>query len=143
MSASPPLTQTIGRSESRLRAVMYRVLADTGGTFHQWVALSITASHGGATGRAQLIGLVTDAVADAVEAEAAVVELEAYGLLERSSESDVAITDAGHERHQRISAAIVQTTAPLYADLPPEDLVATQRVLRTITERATVLLDHA
>jgi hypothetical protein len=143
MSASPPLTQVIGRSESRLRAVLYRVLADAGGTFHQWVALSITASHGGATDRPQLIALVTDAVADAVQAEAAVVELEAYGLLERSSESDVALTDAGRERHRRIGAAIAQTTAPLYADLPSADLLATQRVLRTITERATVLLDHA
>jgi hypothetical protein len=139
MAANPPLTQVIGRSESTLRSLLYRVLGDTGGTFHQWVALSITASHDGTFNRAELIDRVTDAVADAVEAEAAVTELQAYGLVHRRPDSKIALTDDGRERHTLISTAIAETTAPLYADLAPDDLVATRRVLQTITQRAESL----
>jgi hypothetical protein len=119
---------------------MSRVLADTGASFQQWVALTITAGGGDAIGRSRLIEAVAGALMNNVEAEAAVVELEARGLLGPASDSDVALTGPGRELHDRISAAVAETTAPLYADLPPADLAAARRVLRTITERAGHLL---
>jgi hypothetical protein len=119
---------------------MSRVLADTGASFQQWVALTITAGAGDAIGRSRLLEAVAGALVNTVEAEAAVVELEARGLLEPASDSDVGLTGPGRELHERISAAVAQASAPLYADLPPADLAAARRVLRTITERADHLL---
>jgi NAD(P)-dependent dehydrogenase (short-subunit alcohol dehydrogenase family) len=43
--------QVIGQAERALGALMNRVLATTGGTFHQWVALTLTTAAGGTIDR--------------------------------------------------------------------------------------------
>jgi hypothetical protein len=135
------LTQFIGRTERALRALMDLVLADTGGTFHQWVALNFTAVNGESIDRAQLIATVANAVRiDDTAADAVITELIDEYLLETVSESVVAFTDAGRERYVRIRGVIDQTSAPLYADLPPSELAAARRVLNTIAERADIQL---
>jgi hypothetical protein len=117
------------------------VLADTGGTFHQWVALNFTAVNGESIERAQLIATVANAIRiDDAAADGVITELHDEGLLETVSGSVVAFTDAGRERYLRTRAAIDQTSAPLYADLPPSDLAAARRVLNTISERADIQL---
>jgi hypothetical protein len=117
------------------------VLADTGGTFHQWVALNFTAVNGESIERAQLIATVANAIRiDDAAADGVITELHDEGLLETVSGSVVAFTDAGRERYLRTRAAIDQTSAPLYADLPPSDLAVARRVLNTISERADIQL---
>jgi DNA-binding MarR family transcriptional regulator len=141
MSPAPPLTQSIGRTERSLRALLDLVLADTGGTFHQWVALNYTALSDGSIDRRELTGRLADALqTDPMTAEAAIAALEDEELLETVSASDVALTDSGRERYERIRDAIDQITAPLYGDLPPRDLTTARRVLSTISDRADILL---
>ena len=144
MPPAPPLTQFIGRTERTLRALMDRVLAGTGGTFHQWVALNFAAVNGDSIDRSQLVARLADALqTDDTAAEAAIDELASEGLLQTASGSLVALSDAGRERYARIRAAIDQTTAPLFADIPAGDEAATRRVLTTIAERAGAQLARA
>jgi DNA-binding MarR family transcriptional regulator len=119
------------------------VLADTGGTFHQWIALNFTAVNGESIDRGQLAATIANAVRiDGAAADAVITELIDEGLLETVPESAVAFTDAGRDRYLRIRGAIDQTTAPLYADLPPADLAIARRVLNTISERADMQLER-
>ena len=144
MSPAPPITQFIGRTERTLRALMDRVLADTGGTFHQWVALNFTALNGDGIDRSELIARLEDALRiDAAAAEATIAEMADERLLQTGSGSVVVLSDAGRERFARIRAAVDQITGPLYGDLPPRDLDAARRVLTTISDRADTLLARA
>jgi DNA-binding MarR family transcriptional regulator len=122
---------------------MDQVLAGTGGTFHQWVALNFTAVNGNSIDRGELMARLADAQIDRAAAEAAITELAGEGLTETAAGSLVALTDAGRERYARLRAAIDHTTAPLFADLPADDVAATQRVLATISERAAAQLARA
>ncbi len=48
MTAPPTLNgQHIGEAEHAIRAVLERLLAEAGTTFHQWVALRVLAMGGG------------------------------------------------------------------------------------------------
>ncbi|HEY5987678.1 MAG TPA: hypothetical protein VIV12_15080 [Streptosporangiaceae bacterium] len=63
MSPTPAFsTQVIGQAENALGALINRVLARTGSTFHQWVALNLTAASGGAIDRGQLVSRLTGAL---------------------------------------------------------------------------------
>ena len=143
--SSPPAfsTQVIGQTENALGALMNRVLARTGGTFRQWVALNLTAASGGVIGRAQLVSRMTGALKiDDSAAQEAIAELTDSRLMEFKAGEDarVGLTDAGQARHQQIRAAIGEITARLYGDLPADDLAAAGRVLATITARANAEL---
>jgi len=144
MSSPPPLsTQVIGQTENALGALMNRVLARTGGTFRQWVALNLTAVSGGVIGRGQLVSRMTGALKiDDSAASEAIAELIDSHLMEfmPSEESLVGLTDAGQARYQQIRTAIGEITARLYGDLPADDLAAAGRVLATITARANAEL---
>ena len=144
MSPAPPLTQFIGRTERTLRALMDQVLAGTGGTFPQWVALNFTAGNGDSIDRSQLIARLADALKiDDAAAQATIAEMADERLLRTASASLVALSDAGRERYVRIRAAIDQTTAPLFAGIPADDEATTRRVLITISERADTQLARA
>ncbi len=144
MSTTPAFsTQVIGQAENALGALMNRVLARTGGTFRQWVALNLTAASGGAIDRGQLVSRITGAVKiDDSAALAAIAELTASRLMESvpGEDSRVGLTDAGQARYQQIRTAIGEITARLYGDLPAGDLATTGRVLTTITARANAEL---
>ncbi len=144
MSTTPAFsTQVIGQAENALGALMNRVLAPTGGTFRQWVALNLTAASGGAIDRGQLVSRITGAVKiDDSAALAAIAELTASRLMESvpGEDSRVGLTDAGQARYQQIRTAIGEITARLYGDLPAGDLATTGRVLTTITARANAEL---
>jgi DNA-binding MarR family transcriptional regulator len=138
------MPQLIGQTERALSALMRPVLARTGGTFHQWVALSVTTTHGGSMDRGELIATITDAlrIDDAV-VEATIAELAAAGFLESSTESVIALNESGRERYAHIRAAVGETSAPLYADIPDDDLATARRVLTTIADRAAAELIRA
>jgi hypothetical protein len=117
------------------------VLAETGGTFHQWVALNFTAAGGDGIDRDALIAQLAGALLiDDGAAEATLAEMAGERLLQTTSPSEVALSGEGRERYVRIRAAIDQITAPLYGDLPPGDLAVTRRVLNTISDRADTML---
>jgi hypothetical protein len=143
MSSTPPLPPIIGRTERAFGALMGRVLARTGGTFHHWVILNLTAANGETIDRSKLIAGLTDALQiDETAAAAAITELTAGGLLAVSG-TVVSLSDAGRERYLGIRATIDETTASLSVDIPADDLATVHRVLTTMSERASAQLAQA
>lgn len=135
--------QVIGQAERALGALMDRVLAATGGTFPQWVALTLTTAAGGTIERDQLVSRMTSALkTDDATALAAIAELTAAQLLaDRPGEAArVGLTDTGQARYRQLRTAVDQVTARLYGDLPAEDLAIAGRVLGVITARANTEL---
>jgi DNA-binding MarR family transcriptional regulator len=136
MSAYPVLsTQVIGQAESALGAISDPLLARTGTTFNQWLALTVTAAAGDGIDRDQLIARIAGArKIGAEQVEAAVSELAATGLA--LDQPHVSLTEAGQARYREIRAALDEVTGRLFGDFPPEDLATAGRVLSIITARA-------
>ncbi|MEU9094451.1 hypothetical protein ACIOEW_27160 [Streptomyces sp. NPDC087901] len=144
MTTAPSVNgQVIGQAHYATRAVLERLLAETGATFHQSVALNATADSDGIIERDRLVERMTSTLkVDAMTAEAALSGLLAQGLLEEQS-ADVArlaLTAAGREAHRAQRAGIATITTRLYADLPAEDMAAAGRVLTELTARANAVL---
>ncbi|MEW1689327.1 hypothetical protein ACIQOF_14945 [Streptomyces sp. NPDC091265] len=147
MSTAPTVNgQVIGQAHYATRAVLERLLAGTGTTFHQSVALNATADGGGVIERHRLVERMTSTLkTDSAVAESALSELIAAGLLEERTDGtpQLALTAAGRELHRTHRTGIADITARLYADLPPEDLATAARVLTVVTARANAVLDDA
>ena len=130
----------LGQAERASRAVLDRLLARAGTSFHHYLAMNATAGEGGTIEREQLVGRM---VAGLKLAPATIrVELdsaEAAGLL-RTEDGMTSLTDAGRDRFARITAATTEVTTRLYADLPAEDLAIAGRMLSILTERANAEL---
>ncbi|MFD7495287.1 hypothetical protein ACFV8T_23155 [Streptomyces sp. NPDC059832] len=147
MSATPTVNgQIVGRAHYATRAVLERLLAATGTTFHQSLALNAVAGNGGAIERGRLVDRMTDALKiDVSVVEATLAELTAADLL---AEADgtvprIGLTAAGRDRQQANGAEVADLTTRLYADLPAEDLEAAGRVLIEVTARANAVLAGA
>ncbi|HXD66786.1 MAG TPA: hypothetical protein VNV17_19335 [Solirubrobacteraceae bacterium] len=130
--------QVLGETEKALNAILYRQLDGVGLTEHQWIALRLTVTAGGALPREQLVGRLAGALkVGAAVADARVEELVVSGLLQASgAERDVAVTPAGTGVHARVRGAVSEITRRLWGDLPAEDLDATGRTLAVILQRA-------
>src|SRR6266498_2038507 len=142
MPASTTLNpQIIGQAENALRAILSRALARTGGgTYQQWVALSVTAASGGELDRDQLIGRLTGALKiDDAAARAVIAELTAEGLV-RDQGSRIGLTDTGQARHRQVRNDLERTNARLFGDLSADDLATAGRVLSVIRDRANAEL---
>lgn len=142
MSTYPSFSpRVIGQAEKTLNAILGRQLAGTGLTEPQWVILTLAVG-GGTTGNEAF----TEAVAGALkisetQARAFIGDLVAAQRLQVTGEPPaVTVTSAGRQLHGRISAAIADITARLWADLPAEDLATAGRVLAIITGRANAEL---
>ncbi|THA71084.1 hypothetical protein E6P78_07500 [Streptomyces sp. A0958] len=144
MTTAPPVNgQIIGMAHYATRAVLKRLLATSGITFHQSVALTATADKGGIIERRRLIERMTGAVKlDVSVAEQTLSELTSAGLLEeRPGEQPLlALTAAGEALEREHRTGVADATAPLYAGLPAEDLATAGRVLTEVTARANALL---
>jgi len=118
MPTTPPTLngQLIGRTHQATRAVFDRILAATGTTFAQWIALNHT-------------------VPGSPVPPATIAELLDLGLVCIADEH-VARTAAGEARVAAIRAAIAASGERLYAGLTPDDLATTGRVLSLIATRA-------
>jgi hypothetical protein len=140
MATSATLSpQIIGQAERALGALMNRVLTATGGTFPQWVALSITAGSGAGIDRKGLIERLAEALAvDAWTASAVATELIESDLLQMAPwpGERLSLTERGHDRYGRTRAAIDDVTGRLFGDAADEDLTTAGRVLSLITARA-------
>ncbi len=127
--------QIVGQAENAHKPILARVLAPTGTTKNQWVALTMTATAGGAIETDQLAGQIAGALKiHQVVARDTIAELVAAGLLADEA-SRVGLTDAGRARYSQIRAGIDAVIAPAYADIPAEDLATAARVLTAITAR--------
>jgi len=135
--------QIVGLAHYASRAVLERVLARTGTSFPQSLALNAVMRDGGAVGRDQLVERLTGSLKVApAEVLSTIAELAAAGLLEElPGEGDrVEVTDAGRKLQQEIGAAGAEIAARLYRDIPAEDLAAAARVLTLVTQRANAEL---
>ena len=134
--------QVLGEAERATRAVLDRVLARSGLTFHDWVVLNIAGA--GPVGRDHLVARMTHALKiDEVAVLDAVTELTGRGLVEAGPSGEVSLvtlTGAGRARHGEIRAAVDEITTRLYGDLPADDLATAGRVLTVITARANAEL---
>ncbi len=137
MSNTVPFTpQLLGRTEKALNAILDRLLADSGVTEPQWVALSIAVAGGESFGRDQLTGLVAGALkVTSDEAYAQIATLAGHGFLALEGE-EVVVTKAGQGFRNSIGVTTGEIAERLWGDLPVDDLNATVRVLSTALSRA-------
>ncbi|MGW8887168.1 hypothetical protein [Streptomyces sp. NPDC055749] len=135
--------QIIGQAHYATRAVLEQLLAASGTTFHQCVALNATADRDGTAERAGLIERMTSTLKiDPAEADATLTELTTAGLLAEvpGERTRLALTEPGRERQAGIRTGTDAITARLYAGLPAEELATAGRVLTAVTARANAVL---
>jgi hypothetical protein len=143
MSTYPSFSpRVIGQAEKTLNAILGRELAGTGLTEPQWVILTLAVASGGTAGPEAFTRTVADALKiSETEARALIDDLVTAQQLQITGEPPaVTVTSAARQLHSRISAAIVDITRRLWADLPAEDLATAGRLLAIITERANAEL---
>jgi hypothetical protein len=121
--------QLIGRAERVTRAVLDRLLAETGTTFTEWVALNVTATADPNDLDAQLVAGLR---IEPAEARSVVAGLAGQGLLAAGG----GLTAAGRARYDQIATGIAGITRRLYADLPADDLATAGRMLTAVIARA-------
>jgi DNA-binding MarR family transcriptional regulator len=123
------------------RALLERLIDETGVAFADWTALTAVEGAGGA-------GLARSALvarqSAALQVEAATVEhgidtLLAQGLVSEDA-GTLVLTAAGEAVFRPVQAATQELVADLYRDFPPEDLAITQRTLAEVTRRANLRL---
>ena len=120
----------IGETEKTLNALLRRFLAGTGVTEPQWVTLRLSDL---LEGSVDADGLTT-AVADRAhfpDAASLVTGLTNRGLLD-----DGRLTSTGRELTAAVQATIATQTAPIWDNLPPDDVAAATRVLNEVVMRA-------
>ncbi len=143
MPQTPTLTgQDIAEAQGAVRALLDRVLADTGTTSNEYVALRVLAVRGPAASPAAFheflagqrqLELDLPAVADLLG------RLEVRGLISGSSADGAGptqLTAEGAALHARLADAVAAVTRQLYADFDPDDLATAHRVLAGVIERA-------
>ncbi|WP_028798714.1 MarR family winged helix-turn-helix transcriptional regulator [Streptomyces sp. 142MFCol3.1] len=137
-TTTPPVNgQVIGLAHYASRAALEKVLARTGTTFHQSVALRAVSDNGGTVERDRLVGRLTGALKiDESQAHGTVEELTARKLLDEPAAGHVSLTDSGRELFEAVRTGGNAIAARLYAGIPAEDLATAGRVLALITERA-------
>lgn len=146
MSTTTVNGQVIGQAHYATRAVLERVLAGSGTTFHQSVALNAAADSGEAIDHDRLIDRMTSTLKiDESAARATITELTEAGLLETlpGEQPRAGITDAGKALNHQIRTAVKEITARLYGGLSAEDLAVAGRVLTAVTARANAELAAA
>jgi len=146
VTSTPTLTQSIGQAENALRAVLDRLLAETGTTFVQWVTLNMLARGGSAVQQQQLVRQIEAALKlEEPTVLATLGELTALGLVTTppGDGARVELTTAGDAQFQRLRERIDSVSERLYGDLPIDDLAVTRRVLGIVAERANAELGRA
>jgi hypothetical protein len=138
-TAAPTLNpQIVGQAEKAHKPILDRILARTGTTMNQWVALKLTAVSGGAADRGQLITSITGTLrTDDAAVLTAISELTTAEFLKDlpGQGPHLEFTDAGQALYQQINSAVGEVVARAYADIPADDLATAARVLTLITTR--------
>ncbi|MGW0971265.1 MarR family winged helix-turn-helix transcriptional regulator [Streptomyces sp. NPDC002516] len=141
----PPVNgQVIGLAHYASRAALERVLARSGTTFEQSVALRAVSDDDGTTERTRVTDRLTAGLKIGEPAALRTVEeLTARGLLEEPAPGRLSLTDSGRELFASVRTAGDEIAARVYAGIPAEDLAAAGRVLALVTERANKELAEA
>ena len=126
--------QLIGETEKTLNALLRRALAGTGLTEPEWVTLRLSDLLA-ATVDANALAVATADRAQFADAADLVNALTQRGLLDNGQ-----LTAAAHDVISRVQAAIAASTAPIWQDLPPDDVAAATRVLNEVRDRARLAL---
>ena len=143
---APSLTgQDIGQAEKATRAVLDRLLAETGTSFNGWVILNDLGAAHPTSKQNDLVGRIAGGLKiDEQPVRDALAELARQDLIKpapaAAANPEVTITPAGATRFHQLQEAIKQITQRLYGNLPAEDLATAHRVLTTVTERANAEL---
>jgi hypothetical protein len=124
----------IGETEKSLNALLSRFLAGTGLTEPQWVTLRLADLLDGSVDADGLTAAVADR-AHFADAARLVSDLTNRGLLD-----DGRLTSAGRGLTTAIQATITTETAPIWHNLPAEDVAAATRVLNEVVSRARAML---
>jgi DNA-binding MarR family transcriptional regulator len=143
MAQAPTLTgQDIGEAQGAVRALLDQILADTGSTSNEYIALRVLTVRRPATSPAALheflagqrqLGLDLPAVGELFAG------LEAKGLITGGSPDDsgpTQVTAEGEALYARLTEAVAGVTRQLYADFDPDDLATAHSVLVQVIERA-------
>jgi DNA-binding MarR family transcriptional regulator len=142
MSQPQTLTgQDIAEAQGAVRALLDRVLAGTGFTGNEYVAMRVLSVRGPfapaelhqlLAGQRQL-ELTVDTAADLLG-----------GLADRGvatgPDGPIELTPQGAEEYVQLSEAVAAVTRELYSGFDPADLATAHRVLAQVTERAGALL---
>ena len=126
--------QLIGETEKTLNALLRRFLEGTGLTESQWVTLRLADRLDGSIDANGLAAAVADR-AHLSDAADLVKELNSRGLLDNGR-----LTSTAREMTAAIQTTIATTTAPIWENLPDEDVAAATRVLNEIVSRARAVL---
>ncbi|WP_439680290.1 MarR family winged helix-turn-helix transcriptional regulator [Embleya sp. MST-111070] len=141
---APPVTpRALALAHYAGRALLERVLARHGVTFHQSVTLRVVAVADGPVGRDELVGEVTGSLKESESVVRGVVEELVAAKLVEADPADATrlrLTDAGRTSYDTTTAETAGISARVYADIAPEDLAVAGRVLALITERANAEL---
>ena len=124
----------IGETEKTLNALLCRFLQGTDLTEPQWVTLRLADL---LEGSVDADGLTAAAADRAHFADAALL---VDDLTERGLLDDGRLTSAGRELTTAIQATITTDTAPIWDNLPADDVAAATRVLNEVVVRARAIL---
>ena len=144
-TTTPPVNgQVIGLAHYASRALLETVLARTGTTFNQSVALRAVSDNGGTVERDWLVHRLAGAlkITESTATET-VDEMTELKLLDAPTAGQVTLTDSGRELFEGVQAGGSKIAARLYAGIPAEDLAVAGRVLTLVTERANAELADA
>jgi hypothetical protein len=135
VSMSTPFgPRLIGETEKTLNALLHRFLKGSGLTEPQWVTVRLADLLDGTVDTDGLVAAVADR-AHFPDAVTLVGELTDRGVL-----NDGRLTSSGRELTTAIQAKITTQTAPIWEDLPADDVAAATRVLNEVVTRARGVL---
>ena len=141
----------IGEAQRATTAVLLQILTSADTDFETWAVLNSLAERGVPVPREPLVELIAEGLgAGESWVEKTVDDAETAGLLRIESAADgepaavtLTLTPSGVAYHRELKAAVDQATDVLFADIPRSELRTAQRVLATVTTRATGWLRDA
>jgi DNA-binding MarR family transcriptional regulator len=123
----------IGQTEKTLNAILEQLLAGSGVSEPQWVALA-TIRHTPAPSTRLVAQTLTTTPSDA--ADRVVAPLTRAGLVSQGADAFLSLTTEGRDFVDGIQRRVAEITERLWGDIPQADLDTAASVLSLVRERA-------
>ena len=143
MTDTPMLTgQDIGEAQGAVAGLLDRVVAGSGSTSTEYIALRVLAARGPWASAGELRDFLAGQPQLGLDQRSAATLLDglrARGLITSTAAADagpVQLTAAGTDLHAGLNRAVAEVTGKLYAGIDRDDLATAHRVLAQVTERA-------